>query len=87
MKAEILHFSIILFEIPNSIQVGGDREEGGRQKTPTPPLPNPHTSFSSVTSGSVGISAKNVLTFTFDPFSHWFKISRSHLVPVSNYGT
>ena len=36
MKAEILHFSIILFEIPNSIQVGGDREEGGRQKTPTP---------------------------------------------------
>ena len=83
MKVEILHFSIILFEIPNSVQVGGDGEEGGRQKTPPPP----HTSFSSVTSTSVGISAKNVLTFTFDPFSHWFKISRSHLVPVSNYGT
>ena len=34
MKAEILHFSIILFEIPNSIQVGEDGEEGGRQKSP-----------------------------------------------------
>ena len=85
MKAEILHFSIILFEIPNSIQVGGDGEEGGRQKSP-PPSPL-HTSFSSVTSTKVGINAKNVSTFTFDPFSHWFKISRSHLVPVSNYGT
>ena len=67
MKAEILHFSIILFEIPNSIQVGGDGEEGGRQKSPLPPL---HTSFSSLTSTNVGINAKNVLTFTFDPFSH-----------------
>ena len=79
MKAEILHFSIILFEIPNSIQVGGDGEEGGRQRgggggvwgvAKSPPPPPLHTSFSSLTSTNVGINAKNVLTFTFDPFSH-----------------
>ena len=40
-------------------------QDGGRGAK----SPSPHTSFSSVTSGKVGISSQNVLTFSFDPFA------------------
>ena len=43
----------------NPFQDGGSR----------PKIPPPPTSFSSVTSGKVGISSQNVLTFSFNPFA------------------
>ena len=45
----------------------------------------PPSSFSSVTSANVGISPKNFLTFSFNPFATWYKISSLYLVPVPNY--
>ena len=37
------------------------------------------TSFSHVTSTNVGISPKTFLTFSFNPFATWCKISSLHL--------
>ena len=37
-----------------------------------------------LTSTNLKISLQNFLTFSFNPFPHWCKISRSYLVPVSN---
>ena len=45
----------------------------------------PPTSFSPVTSTNVRISPKNFLTFSFNPFTDWCKISSLYLVPVPNY--
>ena len=53
----------------------------GGQKAPPPPKP---TRFSSVTSANVGLSPKNVLTFSFNPFATR-KISSPYLVSVPNY--
>ena len=52
----------------------------GGQKDP-PPKP---TRFSSVTSANVGLSPKNVLTFSFNPFATR-KILSPYLVSVPNY--
>ena len=60
----------------NPIWVGG----GGRQKAPP-------TSFSVVTFTNVGTSPKKFLTFTFNPFAHYCKISSLYLVPIRNYWT
>ena len=53
---------------------------GGAKKPPPPP-----TSFSPVTSTNVRISPQNFLTFSFNPFTDWCKISSLYLVPVPNY--
>ena len=45
----------------------------------------PPTSFSPVTSTNVRISPQNFLTFSFNPFTDWCKISSLYLVPVPNY--
>ena len=63
------------------------QDEGGRglgQKSPLPPPP-PSTSFFPITSTNVGISPKNFLAFSFNPLTHWCKISSLYLVPVRNY--
>ena len=46
----------------NHIQDGGGRGRGGGQK-------GPPIRFSPVTSANVGISRKNFLTFSFNPFA------------------
>ena len=43
------------------------------------------SSFSPVTSTNVGISLRNILTFSFNHFPNWHKISKPYLVPVPNY--
>ena len=48
---------------------------------------DPPTSFSPVISTNVGISPKNVLTFSFNPLPHWCKIPSLYLVPVPNHWT
>ena len=53
-------------------------QEGEGQKAPP-------TSFSPVTSTNVRISPENFLTFSFNPFTDWCKISSLYLVPVPNY--
>ena len=53
-------------------------QEGEGQKAPP-------TSFSPVTSTNVRISPENFLTFSFNPFTDWCKISSLCLVPVPNY--
>ena len=45
------------------------------------------SSFSPVTSTNVGISLRNILTFSFNHFPNWHKISKPYLVPVPNYWT
>ena len=62
------------------------RGEGVRGKKVLPPPP-PSTSFFPITSTNVGISPKNFLAFSFNPLTHWCKISGLYLVPVRNYWT
>ena len=45
----------------------------------------PPTSFSPVISINVGISPKNFLTFSFNPFGTCCKISGLYIVPVPSY--
>lgn len=43
-----------------------------------------HTRFSSATSNT-RISTKNIVTFSFNPFPHCYKVAKSYLVQVLNY--
>ena len=53
-------------------------QDGGIKKV----LP---TSFSPVTSTNVGMSPKNFLPFSFNPFPHWWKILSLYQVSIPNY--
>ena len=55
-------------------------KEGGSKKVPLPFFPH-------VTPTNVLINPKNFLTFSFNPFPRWCKISGPYIVAVPNYWT
>ena len=61
----------------------GGKGLGAKKSSPHPPS----TSFFPITSTNVGISPKNFLAFSFNPLTHWCKISGLYLVAVRNYWT